>query len=147
MTAEYISHSELQSDRTDGAGNWAPDLRQVLHDEIAACLALPPAGRTEMQSWSGVATAYDAGTLVGLAIVRYERGAPAAFGVLEDVVVDTARRGRKIGTTLITWLIDDMKAAGLGAAYLESGADNHRPHALFHALGFATVSVVMAKAL
>ncbi len=137
----------MQSERTDGRGNWAPNLRDVVRDEMAATLALPAAGRTGQPGWSGIVTAHDDGTLVGLAIVRYERGAPQSYGVLEDIVVDAARRGQKIGSQLVAWILADMKAAGLGSVYLESGAENHGPHALFHNLGFTTVSVVMAKAL
>lgn len=147
LTPEYISHSEMQSARTDGHGNWAPNLGQVVRDEIAATLALPAADRTGAPDWSGVVTAHDGEALVGLAIVRYARDAAVAYGVLEDIVVDAARRGQKIGSQLVAWILADMKAAGLGRAYLESGADNHGPHALFHDLGFTTVSVVMAKAL
>lgn len=147
VSAAYISHSEMQSERVLPDGGWAPNLEDVMADEIAGAIAQDPAARYSAASWNGVIVARDGDAIAGLMIACYGRAGGHAFGVLEDLVVDAHLRGRGIGSDLVRWVLADMKAAGLTRAFLESGIHNHRPHALFRSLGFAETSIVMAREL
>ncbi|MEO5805632.1 GNAT family N-acetyltransferase [Devosia sp.] len=146
LSSQYISHSELQSIRALAPDKWAPDIEQQITDEIAACLAQPAELRSS-QNWNGVIQMHDAGRLVGLAIVLYQHDLPNTFGILEDVVVDQAVRGKGYGTLLINWLLDDMKKSSIQRAFLESGHHNHNAHRLFERVGFKPASVVLMKEL
>lgn len=142
LSKEYISHSELQGDRTKPNGEWVENLEVVVARELADALAQPVSNRLST-TWNGVVTACQGGRLVGMAILLYVREDHASFGVLEDLIVDATLRGRGVGTMLINFALADMKAAGLQRAYLESGINNHSAHALFHRVGFQPASVVM----
>jgi ribosomal protein S18 acetylase RimI-like enzyme len=147
LSREYISHSELQSNRTGPDGNWSPALEQVVTRELAGAIAQDATRRRTASTWNGVLAVREAGRLCGLAILLYSRDGPHAYGVIEDVVVDGRMRGAGLGTQLIEWALADMRASGLTRAYLESGANNTRAHALFEKLGFETTSIVMMRAL
>jgi GNAT superfamily N-acetyltransferase len=147
LTPEYISHSELQSGRTTAAGAWVPNITAVLEDEIRLAIAQDAGQRHVALSWNGVFAAHLDGRIVGIAIVQYARDAALAYGVLEDLVVDAKLRGQQIGTRLIELVLADMRASGVKRAFLESGINNHGPHALFHKIGFQDASVVMVKDL
>lgn len=147
LSREYLSHSELQGNRTGPDGNWSPGLEQVLTSELAAAIAQDAAHRQTAGTWNGVVTVREAGQLCGLAILLYRRDGPHAYGVIEDVVIDGRMRGAGLGTQLIEWALGDMRAAGLKRVYLESGAHNIRAHSLFEKLGFETTSIVMMQTL
>jgi ribosomal protein S18 acetylase RimI-like enzyme len=147
LSRDYISHSELQSNRTGADGNWSPGLAQVITRELAGAIAQDAMHRQTARTWNGVVTVREAGRLCGLAILLYSRDGPHAYGVIEDVVIDGRRRGAGLGTQLIEWVLADMRAAGLTRVYLESGVHNIRAHSLFEKLGFETTSIVMTQAL
>lgn len=147
LTPEYISHSELQCGRATAAGAWVPDIATVLETEIRLAIAQDASQRHAAPSWNGVFAAHLDGSIVGIAIVQYARDAGPAYGVIEDLVVDQTARGHGIGTQMIDAMLADMRASGLQRAFLESGINNHGPHALFHKIGFADTSIVMAKDL
>lgn len=142
LTPEYISHSELQSNRTTPAGDWVPDIEAVIGNELQDALAQDATLRLSAPEWNGVIVARVDGRLAGIAIVLYVH-ADGSYGVIEDILVDGALRGRGVGTKLIDFILADMRASNLSRAFLESGVNNGKAHDLFHHIGFANTSVIM----
>jgi ribosomal protein S18 acetylase RimI-like enzyme len=146
LTPEYISHSELQSNRTTPAGGWVPDIEAVIRDELQGALSQDIAARSLAQEWNGVIVARIDGRLAGIAIVLYVHG-DSSYGVVEDILVDGALRGQGVGTKLINYILSDMRASNLARAFLESGIHNDKAHGLFHHIGFENTSVIMGMEL
>lgn len=147
VTKSYISHSELQSDRTGPDGDWSPRLREEIESELQDCVAAADADRASAATWRGAFTVQSDGQPAGLAIVLYDRNGPVPFGVVEDMLVDAGMRGHGIGSALLDHVIEDMRRAGLKRVFLESGVDNAGAHTLFERRGFEQVSMVMARSL
>ncbi|WP_323015885.1 GNAT family N-acetyltransferase [Devosia sp.] len=147
LTDSYISHSELQSSRTGPDGRWSPRIREEIESELLACIAQADADRATAPRWNGAFTLRRDDQLAGLAMVLYDRGGPAPFGVIEDMLVATDLRGHGLGSALLDHVVEDMRRAGLRQVFLESGIDNGGAHHMFERRGFRQVSVVMAKSL
>jgi ribosomal protein S18 acetylase RimI-like enzyme len=145
LCSEYISHSELQGRRAVGPHEWAADIETILRNEILARLENPLSQLPSAKNWQGVLEAYAEVDLIGIAFVTLVRDVPRSFGVIEDIVVDTSRRGRGLGTEFLTSILNMFSAARLSRAFLESGKDNHAAHHLFERLGFRQVSIVMMR--
>jgi ribosomal protein S18 acetylase RimI-like enzyme len=145
LTAEYISHSELQGPRAPAPGKWTPNIDAVLRREIAERLGPPQPEFPRSNNWLGVVEAFDDDALVGLAFVTIAADAPIPYGVIEDIVIDTPRRGTGLGEEFMRWLIDSFARAGIRRTFLESGIGNEHAHHLFERLGFETTSIVMMR--
>ncbi len=78
----------------------------------------------------------DAGTLLGLALLAQYIVISGRKGMIEDVVVDTANRGRGIGRELLNKLLEEAKKDGLNEVLLFTG--HHRIAAinLYRSMGF-----------
>jgi ribosomal protein S18 acetylase RimI-like enzyme len=146
LTPEYISHSELQSNRTTPAGDWVPEIVSVIGEELEEALSQDIGARASAPTWNGVVVARVDGRLAGIAIVLYVHDA-GSYGVIEDILVDSALRGRGVGTQLINFILADMRASNLSRAFLESGINNDKAHDLFHQIGFENTSVIMGMEL
>lgn len=95
-----------------------------------------------------LAEARDAsGARVGAAIVEWHADAPAPYAVIADVVVEPTARDAGVGAALVSFVLAEAKARGLGWAFLESGETNHHAHEFFERQGFGVVSKVFAKRL
>ncbi len=145
LDARYISHGELQSLRALAFGTWAPNIEEILRNEIQERLGEPMSHFPHGRNWVGVIQAYEGDSLVGLALVSAVTSAAIPFGVIEDIVVENKRRGAGLGQQLIHWILDRFAEIGLQRTFVESGIDNERAHAIFERLGFKTVSVVMMR--
>jgi len=145
VTPQYISHSELQGRRALAVGMWSPDLEEVLTSEIQTRLGERMSDFPAVSAWQGVIEARQDGTVVAVAFVTLSRSASVPFGILEDIVVDSSRRGSGIGEAVIRWIIDTFRRAGIRRIFLESGLSNTGAHHLFERLGFKTVSVSMMR--
>src|SRR5690606_9209539 len=117
-----------------------------IRDELQDALSQDIAGRASARNWNGVVVARVDGRLAGMAIVLYVHDA-TGYGVIEDIVVDGALRGRGVGTKLINFVLADMQASNLSRAFLESGVNNAKAHDLFHQIGFKDTSVIMGMEL
>jgi ribosomal protein S18 acetylase RimI-like enzyme len=144
LTASYISHSELQGGRALAPGQWAPDIKAILHREIDSRLR-EPLKAFPKRDWFGVVQAFDDGALVGLAFVTVTGSAPTPYGVIEDIVIDSARRKAGFGEKFMRWILDAFAQAGIRRTFLESGITNDRAHHLFERLGFKKTSIVMMR--
>jgi GNAT superfamily N-acetyltransferase len=145
LSAEYISHGELQGRRALTLGHWTPNIQSVLLHELKERLNEPlkqfPAGR----DWRGVLQARSGDVLVGLALVTQSHKSVTPFGTIEDLVVDRAHRRNGYGRLFIEWIISEFSQAGIHRTFLESGYENKSAHRLFESLGFKRVSVVMMR--
>ena len=77
------------------------------------------------------------------AYVTFNTSVPIAFMVLEDIVVDRAKRGSGFGQTILDWVFAQGRREGIKRAFLESGKENHDAHHFFERNGFHQVSIVM----
>lgn len=145
LTTSYISHGELQGSRALALGKWAPDIESILRHEIGERMREPLSEFPRGQNWLGVVQAFERDELVGLAFVTIVADARVPYGVLEDVVIDGARRGAGLGEQFIRWILDRFEAAGIERTFLESGFSNNQAHHLFERLGYKTTSIVMMR--
>lgn len=136
----YISFGEMQEGRATSAETWSPDLHDRLVAEFTEAL-----GSTGTLPTRQVAIAQVEDALVGFAMVAFHREVPRPYAVLEDVVVDRARRGAGIGRSLVTWVVDACARTGCPRVFLESGHRNHEAHDFFARLGFHPVATVFVR--
>jgi ribosomal protein S18 acetylase RimI-like enzyme len=143
LTSDYISHAELQGYRAIKPGVWAPNLSAVLNKEIEARLGPPLAEFPVKTNWRGVIVGKDQAELVSLALVTSVMSSTIPHGIVEDIVVEGSVRSRGHGETMMRWIIDRFRLAGINRVFLESGVTNDDAHHFFERLGFKQVSIVM----
>lgn len=143
IDTDYISHGEIQIGRALNQNEWAPDLADVVSEEISGLIE----GTIKQGAWPRVAEGRVEGQLVALAIINVKTDAPTPFAVYEDVVVHREFRGNGLGKALISWLDSEVKNQGCTEIFIESGLRNLRAHEFFHGVGFVTCSVSMVKTL
>jgi GNAT superfamily N-acetyltransferase len=133
--SSYISHGEMMCDRALSSDRWAPDLRAVLVSEWAS------------SPTTQIATCEENGDLVGLAVVAKSENARQPYWILEDLIIETERRGQKTGTGMIEWIESEAIKAKVQRLFLESGISNERAHGFFQENKFQIVSKVFMKDL
>lgn len=138
VETSYISHGEIFCGRATAPDAWVPDLAAVIRAELDAIVAGDPDDKRAF-------VARQSGALVGLGIVALRLNARAPHAQLEDVVVDSAWRGRGVGAQILATLVERLRELGARSLFLESGIQNERAHHFFREAGFTTVSVVMRK--
>ena len=145
VSADYISHSELQGERADAPGNWRADLPEIIRGEIRAALS---------HDWEhgdstllAVASAGD--DIVGMALVSIDtrQRASKSFAALDDLVLLPSVRGSGIGSLLVEWVASELRSHGIARLFLECGAHNLTAQSFFQGRGFKQVSVVMLREL
>ncbi len=76
---------------------------------------------------------------VGMATLSTYTKLGARVGVIEDVVVDRAHRGKGIGKGLMNMLIAEARTLGLTRLQLTSRPSRNEAHGLYGSLGFEQV--------
>jgi GNAT superfamily N-acetyltransferase len=143
----YISHSELQGPRAVSPREWRQNLPEILRQEIEPRLSASER-RTPSPSSRPILVAEERdATLVALSLVTFAGDAPVPFAVVEDLVVDPARRGQGIGKTIMEWIVAEVSARKIRRIFLESGLNNQRAHDFFEHQGFRPTSIVMMRSL
>ncbi|PQA72447.1 hypothetical protein C3731_16215 [Brucella oryzae] len=136
----YISHTDIQWGRALDAQRWSPDLHRKIAD-----LAIEAKGRgNERSPGIRLVTARTGPALAGIAFLTARPDADRPYAILEDLLVGSDHRGRGIGSSMLQWVRDQCRLAGIEKMFLESNLGNERAHALFHRLGFTPLSVVMS---
>lgn len=138
---EYISHGEVQmgvgvcSCRN---GVWqtmpAPDAREKWMRYISSHIR----SRAYAQVW----TAWEGKEIMGFCVADIESDGDAPFGVVCDLLVNPAARGRGLGDKLLKTAIAWLKAKKVAGIYLESGKNNHGAHRFFEKRGFSHISEI-----
>lgn len=149
VTTEYVSHGDIMEGRAEGPGRWYPDLAE-LHQRELASVELED-GVFSAPGYR-IALAWLESTLVGFASVAHvvhdaSRQHPVRYGRIDDIVVAATARGLGVGTGLMSWIEQELVAAGVTRVFLESGINNTRAHALFQRRGYTITSVTMFKDL
>ena len=135
----YISHGEVFCGRALDPHTWAPDLSDVVCAEIARIVSEDGGRRVGVVTHEGVT--------VALAILAIDLHARLPYAVIEDVVVARDARGSGLGKWTLNAFAERLRAEGVRALFLESGAKNARAHAFFAREGFEVVSKGMYRAL
>ena len=143
LTLDYISHSELQGYRAVRPGMWAPNIATVLQSEIQERLGQPLEEFPVRRDWRGVIVGQEDNKIVGLALVTSSFQCTIPHGIIEDIVIESTTRDRGQGKTMMTWIADRFRHAGINRLFLESGLGNDRAHHFFERFGFRQVSIVM----
>lgn len=135
---EYISHGELQMGIASAPGMLAPDFGETW---------LRYLDRQTAAEDNTLLLAEEAGALVGFIMFGVTDDGGDSYGVIFDMGIDPAYRGRHLGKALIDEALAAFRERGVGACYLESGVNNHSAHAFFEKLGFETVSHIFRMPL
>jgi GNAT superfamily N-acetyltransferase len=106
---EYISHGELQIGRAEDLGQWSTDLAANVAEEIRN--AISSAGTQGGARRVLVARAGPA--LAALAAVSLCEAGRRSYGIIEDLVVDSASRGRGIGSVVLQWIEREARECGM----------------------------------
>jgi GNAT superfamily N-acetyltransferase len=141
VTQSYISHSELQFGRAETPDSWFANLEAIFKAEIEKRVPYAPGAQFR------IAGAYSDDELVGIAYITFTADVPIPFIVVEDIAVESSKRGKGIGQEIIDWVFARAKEEGIRRAFLESGKDNHDAHHFFERNGFKQVSIVMMAEL
>lgn len=144
IAESYISHSELQSYRALAADRWSPDILTLVEEDIRSRLTASLDVR-DGECVQLAAVLEDQNQLVGIFLVTFNKDCAVPHAILEDMVVDSSRRGHGYGTAFMRWISGECHRRGIYRQFLESGLNNHSAHDLFERQGFRQVSVVMMK--
>ena len=147
ISLEYISHSELQSERVGVDGNWAPDLEQNIIREIRSRVRETKGNVPVGLDSAPIMVARTAERVVGLAMVSFFPTANIPHVIVEDLVVGAGERGNGIGQRMLDWIMVEARRVGCARAFLESGCHNAAAHEFFERQGFEICSLVFMKPL
>jgi GNAT superfamily N-acetyltransferase len=142
VSPTYISHTDIQWGRASGIGQWSPGLRENIEKLAIQAKGNECAGSA--RSGISLAIAMKNHTLVGIGFVTVRLDAACPYAILEDLLVSKSSHGKGIGSSMLNWVRDQCRAGGIRRMFLESNLDNKQAHALFHRLGFQSLSVVMS---
>ncbi len=78
------------------------------------------------------------GTVIGEGIALVRRTGPATSGRIYSLAVDRDHRGRHVGQKLLTSMVNQLDARGVGRVYLEVDHTNAAAIALYERMGFRT---------
>jgi GNAT superfamily N-acetyltransferase len=140
LSPAYISHSELQGYRALAPDQWAPNLRHVILAELKGRLDGQRSGSAKL-----VIEGRDEDELVAVALLTMTRRAAVPHAIIEDLVVDGAKRGRGYGHQMVEWIAEFVRERGIRRIFLESGQHNESAHRFFEKLGFEPISLVMMR--
>jgi GNAT superfamily N-acetyltransferase len=136
LDPRYISHGEIQTGLSLDGRTWAPDFVDKMREDFSD---LGPDRR--------LAVALVDDELVGAGVALFKQDDRARYVVLEDIAVSLTARSGGIGGELIDFIETEARRLGFQWAFLESGLDNHRAHALFERNDYRPVSTVFCKPL
>lgn len=139
---EYISHGEIQMGVGEGRcvdGRFVTSVAADAHHRWLEYI-----DRHLSDNDSGIVyKAVDAdGGLAGFCVAEISNDGDKRFGVLCDILVSGALRGRGVGSALLQAARDWFSAKGISDIYLESGLNNHEAHEYFIGKGFMKVSEI-----
>ena len=129
----YISHGELQMGIATDRGQLAQDYKTKWLQYLDR-----QSGNTE----NTILLYEEKGEIVGFTLFGISNDGAEPYGVVFDLGVAPAHRGKHIGQQLLTQALDSLKAQGIQNCYLESGIDNHSAHDFFRKNGFTAVSEI-----
>ena len=78
--------------------------------------------------------------IIGFYVLEINSDGAEPFGVICDMLVDEAYRGKGIGREIFEQALKWFELKNIKDIYLESGKNNHSAHEFFEKLGFKMVS-------
>lgn len=136
LDTAYISHGEIQTGLSSDGRTWIADLSARIAQDLESDVE-----RSVLEARGSD------GERVGAAIVLFQPGPPAAYAVIEDIVVEPGARRRGVAAAMVAHIEAEARRRRLSWIMLESGLENESAHALFERLHFAPISKVFAKRL
>ena len=127
----YISHGELQMGIALDSDELAPNYKEMWLQYLDRQVADP--NNTLLLYLEG-------DDIVGFVLFGITDDGALPYGVIFDLSVDPAYRGKRIGHQLLQQATESFKAKGIRDCYLESGVNNHSAHRFFEHHGFRQVS-------
>jgi GNAT superfamily N-acetyltransferase len=140
----YISHGELQGARALSPTQWRQPLSEILLKEIEPRIAETRREGAPGPNSKPILVAEDASGLVAITFVTFD-SQWTPYAIIEDLVVDTNRRGLGLGKAVIDWITEEAQARGVHRLMLESGVKNERAHEFFQRENFVICSKVMIR--
>lgn len=139
LTADYISHSEIQCGRAINTKSWQNNLDSQFQSDLDAAI-------DDSEPALSVAIALQNDVLLGAAFISYTKAA-IHYATLDDLMISEKARGMGLGTEFLHWIEIEIKNKGIKHLFLESGIRNKNAHHFFEKHGFTPVSVTMLKEL
>lgn len=143
VDGSYISAGELRCGRTDPDGSWAPDLAEVIEQEIRA----QRSDDAHSLGPNRTVVARKDGHLIGIAIVAYHAEARIPYAIVEDLVVAHYARHGGVGSRILEWIEEQALREGLVHLHAECAVGNKDAQMFFAARGFVARSTVRVKSL
>lgn len=129
----YISHGELQMGIATDRGQLAPDYKTKWLQYLDKQADNPK---------NTILLYEEEGEIYGFTLFGISNDGDEPYGLIFDLGVTPAQRGKHIGQQLLIQALDSLKAQGIRDCYLESGIDNHSAHDFFRKNGFTAVSQI-----
>ena len=131
INPDYISHGEIQMGVATGVGMVAPKGDRKWKEYITEKIT---------DSRGQVFIHEENQEIAGFVVLEISDDGDKPFGVICDIIVNPAIRGKGIGSRLLDAGIGWLSEQGITDFYLESGKDNHQAHAFFEHRGFSVIS-------
>lgn len=127
----YISHGELQMGIALDSNELAPNYKEMWLRYLDRQVEDP--NNTLLLYLEGE-------DIIGFVLFGITNDGAFPYGIIFDLSVDPAYRGKHIGQQLLERATESFKAKGIKDCYLESGVNNHSAHQFFEHHGFKQVS-------
>lgn len=127
----YISHSELQMGVALDSGVLSPDYMDKWLKYLDRQVSTP----------NNTLLLYtEDEKIIGFVLFGIVKEGYLPYGMIFDLSVDPAYRGKHIGQELLQQATAALREQGIRDCYLESGVNNHSAHCFFEHHGFQQVS-------
>ena len=127
----YISHGELQMGIALDSNELAPNYKEMWLNYLDRQVENPD---------NTLLLYLENGTIIGFVLFGITNDGARPYGVIFDLSVDPAYRGKRIRQELLQKATESFRDKGIQDCYLESGVNNHSAHQFFEHHGFKQVS-------
>ena len=127
----YISHGELQMGIALESNELAPNYKEMWLNYLDRQVENPD---------NTLLLYLENGTIIGFVLFGITNDGAKPYGIIFDLSVDPAYRGKRIGQELLQRATESFRDKGIQDCYLESGVNNHSAHQFFEHHGFKQVS-------
>jgi len=141
VSTPYISHGELITGRATALNSWNKNLFQIIFKELQTKI---PKRQTKLTNHR-IVVATEKDKIIALAVVHFLP--KNNYGFIEDLIVDSSRRGRGIGSVLLAWIEEEARTSRIERIFLESGIHNKLAHHFFEGKKYINCSRIFFKVL
>ena len=137
----YISHGEIIDGRAENFNEWKKNIKEVMDAEFREILAVSSGNG----NYSRICVCTLNQKMAGMSLVAFKDEVKVA--IIEDIIISKEFRKRKLGSSFLGWIENEIRLKGVSFIMLESGINNKKAHDFFHGNGYQQASVVMVKKL